>query len=590
MRKLTLLFLIFSIHIRTFFGETVMTDLDLSSMPYTWLSVLSGKSLASPVRTSYGWANLTDGKMITAFTESGKVLWQKGLPSQPLPLLSASSGDFVCAALKNKRLCLLNPSGVLLWQKPVGFEVKEPPFFGRDGRIFVFGRERAACFGVNGIQKWSVQTDEADSLLPPSELEDGSFLLFLQERRDGKSVALRLSPFGKVLEKIIFAGDIRASASLETGVVLVFSDGTLGMCSIDRTTGQAVSKWVMKDLCLRGSVLLEPLDSYRIALADAPAQGTRISVVNTKVPAVEDSFSAGGITAPVRLSNSSDGLFISDGTFAEVYSQSGNRIRGVKFPPKAKECNWNYFEYGKKSGTLVFTAKNWTVTGWKILKGEDKKAKAVSRSKKDYNVFYESVSQDHKRVSSAPNVSRKEILEKGGYGDSEREYFFDADFIMKEYFNSKMRQKSYGGNIADLSSSYDDDFFTFDISQETAVISMLHLFGQENAQKILGKILSVEQDETVLIQALKSVQQCGYDPGLSVMSALEQIIKNASPRQGVLLDECCAALYSVCRFMGRPALYKKGLRIISNLFLPQYPSTTKDSARKIYEKLAELDM
>lgn len=119
---------------------------------------------------------------------------------------------------------------------------------------------------------------------------------------------------------------------------------------------------------------------------------------------------------------------------------------------------------------------------------------------------------------------------------------------------------------------------------------MLGSFGTRDAANYLARVLALENDETVLRAALKSVQEFGYDPDFLVIGAIEQLIKKSNPMQEKLIAECCESLYSICRFMGRPALYKKGRAIISNLFLPQYSQSTKKSARKVYEKLAEINL
>ena len=72
------------------------------------------------------------------------------------------------------------------------------------------------------------------------------------------------------------------------------------------------------------------------------------------------------------------------------------------------------------------------------------------------------------------------------------------------------------------------------------------------------------------------------------MDSIERLIKGAQPNQEALLKELCASLYAVCRFMGRPTINNKGMSLLKTLQMPQYPRTTKEEARKIYEKLAQL--
>ncbi len=260
---------------------SLLSDIDLGAAQYNWLSVKSGKSLCRPARTSYGWLDLTDGKMASAISESGKILWQKGLPYTPLPLISAAPGDFSYVALRNKKACLLNHSGLVLWQRDIGFEPTWPLLPGRDGRAFAFGKTEAACLGINGILKWRLKTEPLSLSLAPVQANDGSLLMFLEAMTDGKTAALRFSPFGELLERIVFAGKVVGAAASEDGALLAFDDGSLGLCAV--INGEAKSKWVIKGAAFGAKVLFEECGSPgKIAAASCSGGGTRVALVDTK--------------------------------------------------------------------------------------------------------------------------------------------------------------------------------------------------------------------------------------------------------------------------------------------------------------------
>lgn len=567
-------------------------SINLAKADYTWSAVLSGRALSRPVRTSYGFAVITDGKMVTAFTDTGTVLWQKGVPGNPLPFMRASSGDFLFVPLKGKKICALNPSGVVLWKADLSFEAKAAPLCGRDGRIFVFGKNEAACLGANGRKKWQIQTETLNLALEPSELEDGSFLLWTGGLEAKKSVALRVSPFGEVLERIVFAGEVTASFSCMDGVLLSFSDGSMGLCSFDQKTGSALSKWVTKEAGLSRTVRFSPTSSpEKVALLSVSgnSNNSRLLIVDTKSGRIEKSAAPKIEAQDVSFC---EGVLFVDGAKEAALFPLGNKNGSlecactVRFPEKTKALNWDYALYS--SGTVLFTARDWSVKGFAIggmqAKGGAKNSKKTQK-KTGYMAYTKSVREDIRRIRGAASASRKEALEKGGYGADEIEFTYDAKYIMDSYFSSKMKRSSLGGTITDWT---EDELTSFNLREQTAVLSMLCLFESSWAQEYLARVLESEQDVSVLFQALKGVQECGYDEDGRIMAAIEQIIQRAKPAQAALLDQCCEALYSVCRFMGRPALYRKGLSVLQNLMMPQYPESTKESARKVYEKLAKL--
>lgn len=564
--------------------ESLVSDLDMGKVSYSWLSVLSGALAARPIKTSYGWMDFADGKMADAFTQSGQVLWQKGLPASATALAAVDRDDFAFVILRNKRLCLLNPSGLVLWQKPLDFEAAFAPLPLRDGRTLVFGKDCAACFGINGIQKWKAKLERLSSSLEPRQLDDGSVLAFLEAEEGSKSAALRVGPFGETIERIVFSGLVTGAFSVEGGVLLSFLDGSVGLCSA--SGGEAESKWLIKDLGLGQKVLFcKGGAAGKIVAASKVSGGTRVAVLDEKKAVLDAAFTVNEISSLESLDAILDGIFLAQGDSAALYSYSGKKIRLARFPPKTKKFNWDYVLFGS-NGNITLTSRNWSVASWRFVKASQA-AKGQGEKRKSFRHFYESQSKDYKRAQEAASKGRRARLEGGGYGEAEKVFLHDSDWILNDYFEKRMSQNSLGGSIG---SAGGDELFSFSLAQETAAISMLSLFGSEDAAAKLSRVLNSAKDESVLVAALKSVQACGYDPRGLLMDSVEALFKSAQPGQEALLKELCEALYSICRFMGRPALYKKGLKILSNLQLPQYPASTKEEARKVYEKLAQLKL
>lgn len=562
--------------------EGVLPDIDLGQAQYSWLRSKSGKSLCRPARTSYGWIDLTDGKMASAISEGGRILWQKGVPYTPLPLLSVAPGDFSYVVLKNKKVCLLNHSGFVLWQREIGFEPSMPVLPARDGRAFVFGKEDAACLGINGILKWRQKTEPLSQSLQPIQANDGSVLLFLEALSDGKSSALRYSPFGELLERIVFAGKVVGAASVDQGALLAFDDGSVGLCAVGGNN-EAQSVWLIKGAVQGQKVLFAPMETPgMVCAASQGASGTRVAVVDAKKAEVPLVFDIPQVKSLEYFACSKDGFFVASADFAALYSLDGKKVRGVRLPPKTKSFDWDYILFGN-SGTAIFTSKNWNATGYKILDVSPAPKKKAG-PEKNYKAFFQGQSEDFKRIRAAAGLSRKESLEAGSYGSKEKLFLFDSDWIVGDWIKKASSKKSLGGSSA----LEQDDLFAFSLSEYTAAISMLGLFGGAEQSKTLAKILSLASDESVLFAALKAVQDCGYDPTGALMDSIELLAKNAQASQETLLRELCAALYSVCRFMGRPTINNKGMKLLSTLQMPQYPMAIKEDARKVYEKLAQL--
>lgn len=563
-------------------SRSIMGDLDLEKTPHEWLSVISGRALIEPARTSYGWAAVTDGRMITAFSESGMVLWQKSIPSAPEKFISASKNDFLAATLRNKKLALLNPSGVVLWTAETELQAVAPPLFGRDGRIFVFASDSATCFGANGIRKWTAKIPSMNRELSPVELNDGSVIIFAEALENGKTVGTRISPFGEMLERIVFADQIRGAFSVPDGALLSFADGTLGLCAFDKSSRSVTSKWVIKELALSAGTIFENLGSQVLVAAASPSpSGTKIHIVNTSAARTIRSFNIPEIKSANYVEYTSNGIFVADSTSGALYSIAGKKIRAVRFPKNSGRDAFDFVLFGP-SGVAVLVSKSWKITGWKIIMGGT--AESARNAQAGYEMFYNEVPNDFSRMHDAPTISRKNAILSGDYASEEKKFWKDVQFLMEEYFTQRTSLSATSPRASEETPA------EFSLDEQIATISMLGSFGTRDAANCLARVLGLENDETVLRAALKSVQEFGYDPDLLIIGAIEQLIKKSNPKQEKFIAECCESLYSICRFMGRPALYKKGRAIISNLFLPQYSQSTKKSARKVYEKLAEINL
>ena len=92
-----------------------------------WQTVLAGEVIAPLTPASFGFTAITDGGLLTAFSESGTVLWQKPMNTREKGLSSSFTGDFIFTA-GGTTLSLYNPSGNLLWSEETPSPIIEKPF------------------------------------------------------------------------------------------------------------------------------------------------------------------------------------------------------------------------------------------------------------------------------------------------------------------------------------------------------------------------------------------------------------------------------------------------------------------------------
>ena len=77
--------------------------ISLSDFP-SWYTVLGGQAVAKPVKTSYGFAVVSDGRILSACSEKGDILWQKGLKQKSSPYFISGYSDTLYVVSQNGNL------------------------------------------------------------------------------------------------------------------------------------------------------------------------------------------------------------------------------------------------------------------------------------------------------------------------------------------------------------------------------------------------------------------------------------------------------------------------------------------------------
>lgn len=562
----------------------------------SWTSVISGKALCPPEKTSYGFAVLTDGKMISACTDAGKKLWEKGIPGRPDPFITVFSSDFLLTVSDKSNLTLTNPSGLSLWTVKVPFPITQKPFVGRDSRIFVKGKKHIACYGVNGICKWKLDTAVLrDSQL--MELNDGTIMALLESTSGGKTGAIRFSPFGEILENITFTGIVQSAAECSDGILLSFNGGGAGMCAVK--DNQTLTKWTIpySDRAFSntnpaaGSRFHE-ISNHRAVLlvGGSGAVKTRVLVFSTFDGRVSDWFNVDCSYKDIvcsSITSDSENLFVCDSRQAFVHSTNGDIQWNCLLPVSPDLFSkWNFISF-TRGNYLVICSTSWAMAGFRTAYRLAKKS-TQKKAKKNYRDFYSIDSSfidfmglNDKIDEKYRGNNRASQLLAGNYGTKEIEFTSAVLSFCKGYAGD-LAQSHSGARVQQKSIYQRDQTGVQDI------LIQLSLFGTDDFVPYVAGFIKMENDDTNFLSILKSVSNFGYDPDSYILNAIDVRIRKIPSSRTTEFYLVCDAVYEICRFMGRPALYSHGMEILTQLLYPQYDSSVRDYARNTLTKIAVL--
>lgn len=567
------------------------SSISLSLENADWTSVMSGKALCPPQKTSYGFAVLTDGKMISAFTEDGKKLWERGLKGKPEPYLSSFAEDFLLTVNGKTVLSLVNPSGLTLWSKDTGFTITENPIAAKDGRIIVRGGKNIACYGINGINKWTAHIPELQNCRF-MELNEGTFLVFTGEKSsDGNSEARILTPFGELSDAVHFSGHIVCAESSPAGVIMIFSDGRIVLCR--QENGLLKTKWTVEPVeeCFlgtqpdKGAYILN-LNQNKSAAALSYSGGLRFILFDTENGRIDSSFNADIQSSNlVYFSKADDGnaILIADSEKICLFDCDG-QIKWSALPPSQKSAaeGWNYISY-TEADYLVVCRNSWTLSGYRTYQSVKKYRANLHKTEKSRMRFY---NQDAEYDSAFDFIDKlngyftsdnwHDILLKGGYGQKESEINSALITVCSAYIqiaNSYSRERKK--TVFDKDSQGLDD-----------VIAQLPLMGTKVVPPLIAEMLLSDKTNIHLYALLKSCAECAYDPDGEMLSAIEQKLKAPSAFSKSALFAVCDCIYEICRFMGRADVFDKGFNMLKKMFSPQYDSEVRQYARETMKKIA----
>ena len=579
MKKVILtLTLFFTLLTRTFAGEGI----ELTNLNSTWQRVLPGKLICQPQTTSYGFAVMTDAYNIMSFTSQGKIVFEKLLTRANGGTFGVLENDFFAVVTaSSKRITLINPDGHELWNTTVDFKITHSPTSGRDGRFFLRGADTLCCFSITGVQKWQITTP-VQSTIELQELPDGSLILFLQQLDKGKTKALRITPFGEVVEEITFAGEVINALTTPQGILLVFTDGTAGL--FDLVENKSTHKWLFKkDLVQRTNrdFFILSQNKNDVIYVNIKSKTVEIDYINLTDGSINNSFDIDeGITPTSGWYNDS-GVFIADSKKACFYNNAGRFIWCGIMPDTNGKTSYTHTGFTTDNCFLLFRS-DWTIHAFRTALAEQK-ASQNKPQRKNYSSFYD-INTTLLELSFPMPISKEllepervKLLNNGNYGKTEQQYASELLSVCTAYKNV-MTTSNFGTRI-------EKSVFQTDSAGTEILISQLGLFGTDTFCDFIAYFLKTETNRALIHTLLVGIAQNGYDPDGKIMASLEYLARNTSEKDENLLKAICDAVYSISKTMGSSAIEPTGKDTLSTLLYPKYTSVVRDYARNTLKKL-----
>ena len=570
--------------------------LDLSTIKPSRVTVLGGAALADAVRSESGFMIPIEGQILYAFDGDGTVSWTHGLSSK-VDSLAAGIGGILYAGSRKTTLCMISSGGRELWKTRVGFSMEGDPLPGRDGRVFVRGSSDIACYGLKGTRRWAIAVEGQDTKLPLTELNDGRLLVFLTKTDGGKSCALTVSPFGQPMEELTFSGQVKAAAACGDGVLLSFSDGAIGLCSVQG--GKSVSSWILgaaETHFSSAAAIIPDLGSGRTAafLSGSPA---RLLYVNTQTGSIEAEAKTGINAAALRYSGiTAQGLALADSSGAECYAAgtpgvAPDVVPDVALPVwKARYSNaatWSYM-FISDEGFIHFCGKDWVISSYRVKQSISKGEPGTFKGKKasQYFTFY-----DDKQLTSSEVYGRAisgklsvEMLndwKTGDFGEREQGYLSlltgELSSLNSAYSSANSTRATGETSYFVTHPAYSQELFALAASSQLATFS-----------PVIARLLLKTSDTPLVLSLIKAAGELAFDADGSLLDALLYTAQHtpSSGSDGTLMA-ICDATYEICRFMGIPSFVKKGKAIIGYLLYPQFSKRVHDYAKKTLDRIIE---
>lgn len=560
--------------------------IELNNLNSTWSRVLPGKLICEPQNTSYGFAVITDAHSLMSFTSSGSLVFEKPLLRATTAFFGVLENDFFAVVTaSSRRLSLINPDGKELWNLQTDFKITDSPFSGRDGRFFVRGQDTLSCYGINGVRKWQIKTP-VQSSLKIQEVADGTLIVFLQQLDAGKTQALRITPFGEIVEQITFAGEVVHALTTPQGVLLVFTDGTSGLFELKEN--KSVHKWLFKKELIQKTnrdFFILSQDKSQVIYINIKASAVEIDYINLEDGSVQNSFIIEENITPTYGFYNTSGVFLADTKKACFYNNQGRYIWSGTLPDKKSRITVYYTAFTTDNCFLLFCS-DWSIYAFRTAHApqtQNAQTKNGSSKKADYHSLYTIDTTLLELALPLPinaellDSSRNSLLNRGDYGATEKQYVSELLSICTAYKNI-MTTSNFGTRI-------EKSVFQTDAAGMEKLLTQLSLFYTDTFNEYISYFLRSEKEKVLIHTLLNGIITNGYDPDGKLMESLEYLARNTSEKDETILKDICDAVYSITTVMGSSAIDPKGRDTLSVLMYPKYTSVIRDYARNTLKKL-----
>lgn len=556
----------------------------LNNINATWTKVLPGNLICEPEPTSTGFAVITDARNLMSYTRDGKLLWDTYLPSSSKAFFSTLPGDFFAVVTNSAfKLTLYNPDGAALWTHYFDTPITTRPKAGRDGRIFITGTNTIDCFGTQGIQKWHLETPEQGKF-ELNELPDGSLIVFLKQLKEGKTQALRISPFGEMLEEIVFSGEITHALSCKDGILLNFTDTTSGLFSLEQD--RAVHKWLItNESGVKSTQFILSQNNKDVLLIKYKNDNNAVvHQINTQDGTVIKNLVIPNITKPGFCYFNDYGVLISDNINAVFYNSFGRFIWSGKLPEKSSREYFTHTFFTTNNNLILFGTR-WSANAFRTAQYTEPKPNpdAQKQERPSYKAFYNidttifEVIPTPKISDSIINDERIFALQAGNYSKNEQEWSSQLQSACQMYKNIK-NENSFG-------SREEKNAFELDFQGLERMFNQISLYQTDTYIDYQNYFLKNEKNSTLLIRLINGIKDNPYDPEGKLLEGLEYLAHNSSTKDDKLYSKICDAVYEICYFNGNQAFSSKGKDILQEFLYPKYSSSTRIYARNTLKKL-----
>ncbi|OJF77713.1 MAG: hypothetical protein BKP49_01675 [Treponema sp. CETP13] len=509
----------------------------------SWEAVLGGTVLAPPQATSWGFVTISEGNFLNAFTEQGTVIWQKKLKSKPSQYYYINRDDFIYLVYDNKRkFALFNPSGVKLWERTITDKICEKPFSGRDDRVFISTKNNISCYGINGIRKWKLATSSANTHFELLELNDGSLLRILENTGNGNTCAIRISPYGGIIEEIQFSETVTNCYSFYQGIILIYSNGDIKCWTVkDNTT---ICLWTLSKQDFNSTSTQKKLiigkGSFCIVYKKPNMSSISLCCINSTT---QKKIWEKDIT-DLHI-NGKETFFYINGEFifsSQGYSISFNETDGTiawkKFLKEPK--NHNFFTISK-SGYAIYTTSDWTILGYRLYQKISSNLDCSTIKKNSYPVF---PFPTKKEYPSLKTISQ--AFSTGDYGEQELVYKWylekQKELVLKDLYTQTTSKN---------------------ILLDTEFPLVIAKSGTSEYNAIIATMIAKSNNSSITQHALLAASILGYDKDGKILTAIENLFstkKNYDTPKTIICG--IDAIYSICRYMGRSEFNNQGKNIL----------------------------